>query len=392
MKCLSILLLANAATFVSGRRTMLGGLSGSLNPHHDFDKDGDCNKAKLYVEFDNTCATTKKQVKNAYQELVDDFSDCLYDDKHKFKTNIYYIQKTQSYHGYVFLKQEGCEDNITLNYSDYCISEFDYEPVYEVDASCSSESSYVNSVYLYHTDIIDDSTDSTYNYVSGSNNNVDLFVLDTGVLSTHEQFSDVTVIHLDSSFGDSSIAGYHGTHVAGIAGGKNTGTFKHAGFIYEYPACRNGWTCSWEDIENSLIYTINKLKENPSRRGVINMSFGGSSTGTWRKEFYENYFEQMIENGGIPVSSAGNSAQAVCDGDTYYTPTGADNCISVGSYTSSLSVSSFSNYGECVDVYGPGSSVYSAKSDSYVVDLHSLFCIYISSFLVSLGELRHAEF
>ena len=79
-----------------------------------------------------------------------------------------------------------------------------------------------------------------------------MYILDSGVLSTHDEFSHTTVVHLDPAFGDSSIVGYHGTHVAGIAGGNTVGTFKHASFIYEYPACRDGQNCYGQDVEDGL--------------------------------------------------------------------------------------------------------------------------------------------
>ena len=357
-----------------GRRDGLKGEHGNLNPDHD--NSTSCNREKLFIEFDNECVNDYNEVKKAYKNLLKDTKDCLYEDKHKHKNNIYYINKTDSYHGYVWVKKSGCEDDLDINYDDYCIKEFDYEPVYELNVGCTSESSYAGSTYLWHTDIIDDSTDTKYNYVSNGNNYIDLFILDSGVLSTHDEFDDTTVIHLDSDWGDSSLFDSHGTHVAGIAGGKNTGVFKQASRIYSYGVCRiltdDGRTsCSGQDIEDGLIATISKLSENPSRRGVINMSFGGKSYSSSR-DWYESYFSQMIDNGGIPVSSAGNSMDESCTDDGfYYVPNTAENCISVGSYTSSWSVSWFSNYGRCVDVYGPGSSVYSGLYNGMAV--HILF-------------------
>lgn len=131
---------------------------------------------------------------------------------------------------------------------------------------------------------------------------------------------------------------------------------------YDYVTSRRGSSCSWQDIEDSSIATVNKLLENPSRRGVINMSFdvlGGSNT----ERFYENYFTQMIGNGDMPGASAGNFEMETCTDDGYYfVPTGADDCITVASHDSAGAVSSFSNYGKCVDVYGHDSSVFSATN------------------------------
>ena len=358
-----------------GRRGLTG-KRGNLNPYYDDDSGSNntnnsisCNREKLFIEFDNECANDYDEIKKAYKNLLKNTKDCLYQDKHKHKNNIYYINKTDSYHGYVWVKESGCEDDLNISYDDYCIEEFDYEPVFTLNVGCTSESPYVGSTYLWHTDRIDASTDTEYNYVSSGNNYIDLFILDSGVLSTHDEFEDTTVIHLDSDWGDSSLLDSHGTHVAGIAGGENTGVFKHASHIYSYGVCRiwtaKGVACAFQNIEDGLVATISKLSENPSRRGVINLSFGGKGSSTQR-DWYESYFTQMIDNGGIPVSAAGNDGNKSCADDDdghFYVPNSADNCISVGSYTSSWSVSSFSNYGRCVDVYGPGSSIYSGLYD-----------------------------
>ena len=79
---------------------------------------------------------------------------------------------------------------------------------------------------------------------------------------------------------------------------------------------------------------VDKLSENPSRRGVINLSLGVHGFES-QKSSYESYFGQMIENGGIPVAAAGNNGIPACfhssGGDTwYFVPATAENCISVG--------------------------------------------------------------
>ena len=148
-------------------RRGLSGSRGNLNPHHN--NETKCNRQKLYIEFDNECASDYKDVKKVYKNLIKDNKDCLYEDKHKHKNNIYYINSTSSYHAYVYLKNEGCEDNLDVDYDEYCIQEFDYETVLEVTssaASCSSQSSFLGTTYLWHTDYFDGSIDNSYSYVT----------------------------------------------------------------------------------------------------------------------------------------------------------------------------------------------------------------------------------
>jgi serine protease len=56
------------------------------------------------------------------------------------------------------------------------------------------------------------------------------------------------------------------------------------------------------------------------------------------------------------VVAAGNDNANACN----YSPARVANAITVGSTTSTDARSSFSNYGSCVNIFGPGSSIRSA--------------------------------
>ena len=58
--------------------------------------------------------------------------------------------------------------------------------------------------------------------------------------------------------------------------------------------------------------------------------------------------------------AAGNDSGNACS----YSPARTPNALTVGSTTSSDARSSFSNYGTCVDIFGPGSSITSASYSS----------------------------
>jgi hypothetical protein len=69
---------------------------------------------------------------------------------------------------------------------------------------------------------------------------------------------------------------------------------------------------------------------------------------------------KAVAAGVTVVVAAGNSADDACQ----YSPAFAPAAITVGSTTSSDSMSSFSNYGPCIDVFAPGSNILSAGKDS----------------------------
>ena len=58
------------------------------------------------------------------------------------------------------------------------------------------------------------------------------------------------------------------------------------------------------------------------------------------------------------VVAAGNDNDDACD----YSPGSAADAITVGASTSSDEAAYYSNYGSCVDIYAPGSNIYSAEA------------------------------
>jgi hypothetical protein len=64
----------------------------------------------------------------------------------------------------------------------------------------------------------------------------------------------------------------------------------------------------------------------------------------------------LVDEGVTVVVAAGNDGADSCN----YSPGRASKCFNVGSSTSTDSRSSFSNYGTCVDIFAPGSTIYSA--------------------------------
>jgi len=66
--------------------------------------------------------------------------------------------------------------------------------------------------------------------------------------------------------------------------------------------------------------------------------------------------DAAVEAGVIVIVSAGNSNSRACR----YSPAYVPNAITVGSTTSDDARSSFSNYGECVNIWAPGSDILSA--------------------------------
>jgi subtilisin family serine protease len=224
---------------------------------------------------------------------------------------------------------------------------------------CISSSVYsypVSSYYRWHLDKIDGVVDNSYKHIDTSSvdGNVDIYILDSGILETHYEFSQVKSYTLmDPSYPDPETG--HGTHVAGITVGRTCGITNHN--IFDYPVCRgNTEECYSSYIEDAFSAILARLSST-KRRGVINMSFGTSSMpSSYDTQWYDSYLSQLINAGAIPVAAAGNDAQDAC---VSY-PAASPYAFGIGSHDSHYNASSFSNYGSCVDIYAPGDGILSS--------------------------------
>ena len=104
---------------------------------------------------------------------------------------------------------------------------------------------------------------------------------------------------------------------------------------------------------SGVVAGINHAKNNcPSgTKCVINMSLGGGSSPAMNAAV-----AAAADAGVVVVVAAGNSNANACN----YSPASEPKAITVGSTTNTDARSSFSNFGDCVDVYDPGSGITSA--------------------------------
>lgn len=242
-----------------------------------------------------------------------------------------------------------------------CINEITNQQNY-----CSNNSFCISLPDAWNLDMIDSNIDNKYSFPMINNNidnNVSIFILDTGVNKNHIEFEKDQVVSL-SSFNP---VNSHGTGTSSCASGKRYGSSKNI-TIYDYAVCRYGGSCASSDVVLGLELVLNYTKQNwnktskTGKRTVINMSlgsFGGVNISlTSFAIFLDGLFKEIIDNGGIIVVAAGNSNQDACTWFYSFSPY----VISVGSLDKFYNKSSFSNYGDCVDVWMFGSNVLAAYS------------------------------
>ncbi len=193
--------------------------------------------------------------------------------------------------------------------------------------------------------------DSTYTY-GPTGAGVDAYVIDTGILTTHQEFTGRTgagYTAVTDGRGTSDCNG-HGTHVAGTVGGTTYGLAKQATLV---PVRVLG--CTGSGSNSGVIAGIDWVAANANGPSVANMSLGGGAS-----QATDDAVERAVRRGVTMVVAAGNENQNACN----VSPARAVNAITVASTTSTDARSSFSNFGSCVDVFAPGSSITSAWYES----------------------------
>ena len=178
---------------------------------------------------------------------------------------------------------------------------------------------------------------------------VTAYIIDTGIRATHNEFGGrVTAgaTAINDGRGSSDCNG-HGTHVAGTVGGSTYGVAKAVTLVPVRVLDCNG-SGSTSGVIAGVDWVTSHHTSGPA---VANMSLGGGVSTT-----LDNAVSRSISDGVTYAVAAGNENTNACNGS----PARVGSALTVGSTTSSDARSSFSNYGSCVDLFAPGSSITSA--------------------------------
>ncbi len=192
---------------------------------------------------------------------------------------------------------------------------------------------------------------TTYTYATTASN-VSAYVIDTGVRTSHSQFggrakSGYDFVDNDANADDGN---GHGTHVAGTIGGSTYGVAKGV-TIYGVRVLDD----EGSGTDAGVIAGIDWVTANAKKPAVANMSLGGDASTA-----LDNAVKKSIAAGITYGVAAGNDSVDAC-GDS---PGRVPEAITVGSTTSTDARSSFSNYGTCLDIFAPGSSITSSWNTS----------------------------
>jgi subtilisin family serine protease len=194
--------------------------------------------------------------------------------------------------------------------------------------------------------------DDSYTYPDSAGEGVTVYVLDTGVRVTHEDFGGRASDGYDA-IEDDDVAqdGHgHGTHVAATVAGASHGVAKNAEIVGVRVLDDTGYGTTAE-----VVAGIDWVTRNAQLPAVANMSLGGG---------LDTVLDEAVSN-----SIAAGVTYAVAAGNdnrdaSAYSPARVPEAITVGATNSADARSIFSNYGSVLDLFAPGSEITSAWNTS----------------------------
>ncbi len=178
-----------------------------------------------------------------------------------------------------------------------------------------------------------------------------VYVVDTGVRATHAELAGrvhTGYTALADGKGTEDCAG-HGTHVAATAAGTTLGMAANATVV---PV--RVLDCTGVGTLSGIVAGLDYIAADTTRRpAVVNLSLTGSANST-----IDAAINRLIAAGVTVVVAAGNDAVDGCTQSPGRVPA----ALTVGATTSTDAMATYSNWGTCLDLFAPGTSVLSASN------------------------------
>jgi len=186
-----------------------------------------------------------------------------------------------------------------------------------------------------------------------------IYVMDTGVRSTHQDFGGRAIPTLDTIAGGGTPIACngdvtcgtdyhgHGTHVASSAGGTNYGVAPQAALHVMKVCCGRG---------TNTIGGMDWIVRNAEMPAIMTVSLASKG----RSESSRLAVNRVVSAGITVTVGAANDNVDTCTMTYGFIPS----AISIGATDSNDRRATFSNWGPCNDIYAPGVQIFGAWKDS----------------------------
>ncbi|MET9263944.1 S8 family peptidase [Amycolatopsis sp. NPDC004079] len=197
--------------------------------------------------------------------------------------------------------------------------------------------------------------DGSYTYPNTAAN-VHVYVLDTGVRTSHHDFDGRAHAAYDAVDPDNDQSGSdcngHGTQVAAAIAGRRYGVAKEA----SVESVRT-LGCDGTGTSEEILSALDWVNLNAQRPALLNLSFAGPSGTVLDIQLYK-----MTQNGLAYTVAAGNGDGSTGVNACDVTPARQTTGITVGATDQADHRVPSSNFGSCVDLYAPGKDIPTADS------------------------------
>nr|MDT0660527.1 S8 family serine peptidase [Micromonospora sp. DSM 115978] len=214
---------------------------------------------------------------------------------------------------------------------------------------------------LDRIDQLDTPLDNAYTYPASAGDGVHIYIVDTGIRLTHQDFGGRAVNGIDLVDGGTADDCHgHGSHVAGTAGGTAYGVAKQSTLV----AVRV-FDCIGAGPLDRVVAAVDWITANAVHPAVANLSLGYQVSSD-PPGLLETAVNNSIGTGITYALSAGNDNGDACA----KTPSRTPAAITVAASQRDDGTWPSSNEGPCVDLFAPGLNVVSA---GHSTDTHEVW-------------------